>query len=68
MPVAATAEFWEGLKPITTMLWANALPEIDPPDVANADECYFAPFTQAVSSRPLWISPRASFRDLPSGA
>ena len=41
MPVAATAEFWEGLKPITTMLWANALPEIDPPDVANADEVLF---------------------------
>ena len=57
MPEAATTEFWKSLKPITTVFQPNALPEIYTPDVANADERYFVPFTETVSSRPLWISP-----------
>ena len=57
MPEAATTEFWKNLKPITTVFQPNALPEIYAPDVANADERYFVPFTETVSSRPLWISP-----------
>ena len=57
MPEAATTEFWKSLKPITTVFQPNALPEIYTPDIANADERYFVPFTETVSSRPLWISP-----------
>ena len=57
MPEKATSEFWRELKPITTVFQPNALPEIYTAHAATEDERYYVPFTETVSSRPLWISP-----------
>ena len=57
MPEKATNEFWRELKPITTVFQPNALPEIYTAKAATEDERYYVPFTETISSRPLWISP-----------
>jgi len=51
-------EFWRTLKPISKVFKPDAAPETYLPDVADADERYFVPFSETVSSRPLWISPK----------
>jgi 2,4'-dihydroxyacetophenone dioxygenase len=53
----AENEFWRDLKPITKVFKADALPEVFLSDAATEDERYYVPFTDTVSSRPLWISP-----------
>src|SRR3954464_6159748 len=53
----AETEFWRDLKPITKVFKADALPEVFLSDAATEDERYYVPFTDTVSSRPLWISP-----------
>ena len=53
----AQTEFWRDLKPITKVFKADALPEVFLADAATEDERYYVPFTDTVSSRPLWISP-----------
>ena len=50
-------EFWRDLKPIEKVFQPDALPEIYTADAATDDERYYVPFTETVSSRPLWISP-----------
>ena len=50
-------EFWRELKPITNVFKADARPEVYLPDAPTEDERYYVPFTDTVSSRPLWISP-----------
>lgn len=57
MPDLATNEFWKGLKPIAQVFKADALPEAYIAGAATEDERYYVPFTETVSSRPLWISP-----------
>lgn len=50
-------EFWRGIKPIEKVFQPNALPEVYMENVATDDERYYVPFSETVSSRPLWISP-----------
>jgi 2,4'-dihydroxyacetophenone dioxygenase len=49
-------EFWRNLKPIEKVFQSDALPEVYTANAAT-DERYSVPFTDTVSSRPLWISP-----------
>ena len=57
MPDHATTEFWKDLKPITKVFQPDALPEVYLENAPTEDERYYVPFTETVSSRPLWISP-----------
>ena len=57
MVETATTEFWKDLTPIAKVFQPNALPEAYIADAATDDERYYVPFTETVSSRPLWISP-----------
>lgn len=57
MPERATIEFWRDLKPITDVFKPDAKPEACVANAPTDDERYYVPFTDTVSSRPLWISP-----------
>jgi 2,4'-dihydroxyacetophenone dioxygenase len=57
MAEAATTEFWKDIKPISKVFQADALPDVYIGNAATDDERYYVPFTDTVSSRPLWISP-----------
>ncbi|MDA8033257.1 MAG: 2,4'-dihydroxyacetophenone dioxygenase family protein [Actinomycetota bacterium] len=57
MPDAPSGEFWRDLKPITKVFQPDALPEIFTSGIATEDERYYVPFTETVSSRPIFISP-----------
>lgn len=57
MPEIATTEFWKDLAPIANVFKPDARPEVYIPDAATEDERLYVPFTETVSSRPLWISP-----------
>lgn len=50
-------EFWRDIKPIENVFKNEALPEMHLSDAPDADDRYFVPFSETVSSRPLWISP-----------
>jgi 2,4'-dihydroxyacetophenone dioxygenase len=50
-------EFWREIKPITRVFQTDALPEVYTSDAPTEDERFYVPFTDTVSSRPLWISP-----------
>ncbi|KZM51076.1 2,4'-dihydroxyacetophenone dioxygenase family protein [Labrenzia sp. OB1] len=52
-----TKEFWRDIKPIDKVFQPDALPEVYMANAATEDERYYVPFTETVSSRPLWISP-----------
>ena len=60
MDDAPKTEFWRGIKPIEKVFKPNALPEVYVNDAAGGDERYFVPFSDTVSSKPLWISPQAN--------
>lgn len=65
MPEKATTEFWKAIKPIAEVFKPDALPEAYVANAPTADERYYAPFTDTVSSRPLWISPQQNkWRDI----
>ncbi|MBR8334028.1 2,4'-dihydroxyacetophenone dioxygenase family protein [Burkholderia ambifaria] len=53
----AVSEFWQNIAPIANPFKPDALPEAYIPNAATDDERYYVPFTETVSSRPLWISP-----------
>ncbi len=57
MPEAAITEFWKDLKPIQKVFQLDALPEVYSHNAPGGDERLFVPFTETVSSKPLWISP-----------
>jgi 2,4'-dihydroxyacetophenone dioxygenase len=57
MVEAATTEFWKDIKPIVDVFKPDAQPEAYIGSAAIRDNKYFVPFTETVSSRPLWISP-----------
>jgi len=57
MPEAATTEFWRHLAPINPVFKPDALPEAYVQNAPTDDEKLYVPFTDTVSSRPLWISP-----------
>ena len=50
-------EFWRELKPIAQVFRPGALPEAYVSNAPTEDERYYVPFSETVSSRPLWISP-----------
>lgn len=54
--MADEAEFWNNLKPIANASKPDARPEVYLPDAATDDDRYYAPFTETVGSRPLWIN------------
>lgn len=58
MAEEATTEFWADLKPIVNALKPDALPEVFHQFAPVDDERYYAPLSETVFSRPLWISPR----------
>ncbi len=49
-------EFWRNLTPISNSFKTDALPEVYLSQVATDDDRYYAPFTETVGSRPLWIN------------
>ncbi|KQU91757.1 2,4-dihydroxyacetophenone dioxygenase [Variovorax sp. Root318D1] len=53
----AETEFWRGIPPIANVFKPDAKPEVHIPDAATDDLRYYVPFSETVSSRPLWISP-----------
>jgi 2,4'-dihydroxyacetophenone dioxygenase len=57
MPEAAKTEFWKDMKAIEKVFQPDALPEVYISKIASADDRYFVPITDTVSSRPVWISP-----------
>ena len=58
MPETPTTEFWRTLKPIAQVFRPDAMPETYISGAASDDERLYVPFTETVSSRPLWISPQ----------
>src|SRR3954453_12369576 len=50
-------EFWRDLAPIARVFQPDAPPEVYLADAAVDDDRFYVPFTETVSSRPLWISP-----------
>jgi 2,4'-dihydroxyacetophenone dioxygenase len=56
----ASHEFWRDIKPIASPFKPDAKPEVYIPDAASDDPRLYVPFTDTVSSRPLWISPSAN--------
>ncbi|MFD7666643.1 2,4'-dihydroxyacetophenone dioxygenase family protein [Streptomyces sp. NPDC059788] len=56
MPEQAADEFWKHLRPIENSFKPDALPEVHIPGAATDDDRYYAPFTETVGSRPLWIN------------
>lgn len=57
MAEKATTEFWKDIKPIANVFKADAKAETYIANAATEDERYYVPFSETVSSRPLWISP-----------
>jgi 2,4'-dihydroxyacetophenone dioxygenase len=50
-------EFWRDLKPIEQVFRPGSLPEAYIANAPTDDDRYYVPFSDTVSSRPLWISP-----------
>ncbi|HUH88644.1 MAG TPA: 2,4'-dihydroxyacetophenone dioxygenase family protein [Pusillimonas sp.] len=57
MAEKATTEFWRDIKPIANVFKADAKAETYIANAPTDDERYYVPFSETVSSRPLWISP-----------
>lgn len=57
MPELATTEFWKDIPAIANVFKPDAKPEVYIPNAPTEDERLYVPFTETVSSRPLWISP-----------
>lgn len=57
MAEAAKTEFWKDIKAIPNVFRPDALPEVYTHNAPTDDERFYVPFTETVSSRPLWISP-----------
>jgi 2,4'-dihydroxyacetophenone dioxygenase len=54
---ASGGEFWRDLKPIEHAFKPGALPEAYISQAATDDERFYAPLSDTVGTRPLWISP-----------
>ena len=51
-------EFWRDLAPIKQVFRPGSLPEAYVGNAPTDDERFYAPLSETVGSRPLWISPR----------
>jgi 2,4'-dihydroxyacetophenone dioxygenase len=54
---AAKGEFWRNLRPISEVFRPGAVPESYVADAPADDPRYYAPLSETVGTRPLWISP-----------
>ncbi|WP_348765144.1 2,4'-dihydroxyacetophenone dioxygenase family protein [uncultured Salinisphaera sp.] len=54
------AEFWRDIPPIPNSFKPDTLPEVHIANAPTEDERYYVPFSDTVSSRPLWISPSSN--------
>src|SRR3954447_2343856 len=57
MSETTNSEFWRDLKPIEEVFRPGAGADVYIAGAPTEDERYYVPFTETVSSRPLWISP-----------
>jgi 2,4'-dihydroxyacetophenone dioxygenase len=57
MTDTANAEFWRDLKPIENVFREGAGEDVYIENAATEDDRWYVPFSETVSSRPLWISP-----------
>jgi 2,4'-dihydroxyacetophenone dioxygenase len=57
MAELARTEFWKDLKPIDPVFKPDALRDLYVANATQDDDRLYVPFTETVSSRPLWISP-----------
>jgi hypothetical protein len=55
--MAEGAEFWREFKPVAQVFRPGAMPEASVADAATDDDRYYAPLSETVGTRPLWISP-----------
>ena len=60
IPKADLPEQFRHLKPIEKVFKPHSMPDQYLANVADDDEKMYVPFTDTVSSRPLWISPSAN--------
>jgi 2,4'-dihydroxyacetophenone dioxygenase len=60
IPKADLPEQFRHLKPIEKVFKPHSMPDQYLSNVADDDEKMYVPFTETVSSRPLWISPSAN--------
>src|SRR5689334_13359878 len=51
------SEFWRELKPIEQKFRPGALPEAYIANAPTEDDRFYAPLSETVGTRPLWISP-----------
>lgn len=56
MTQTGKTEFWRKLKPIENVFRPGAGADVYIADAPTDDERYYVPFSETVSSRPLWIS------------
>src|SRR6266566_3488810 len=56
-PPGEQSEFWRELKPIEQKFRPVALPEAYIANAPTEDERFYAPLSETVGTRPLWISP-----------
>ena len=56
MAETANSEFWRELKPIEQKFRPGALPEAYIADAPTEDDRFYAPLSETVGTRPLWIS------------
>jgi len=57
MAETPTTEYRRDIKPIKQVFKPDALPDAYIANAATDDERYYAPLSETVGSRPLWISP-----------
>ena len=57
MPEPPSTEFWKTLKPIDRVFQPHAMPDSYVANAPTDDLRYYAPLSETVGSRPLWISP-----------
>jgi 2,4'-dihydroxyacetophenone dioxygenase len=56
-PPGEQSEFWRELKPIEQKFRPGALPEAYIANAPTDDDRFYAPLSETVGTRPLWISP-----------
>lgn len=56
MAEAGGTEFWRDLQPIKQVFRPGAVPEAYVPNIATHDERYYAPLSETVGTRPVFIS------------
>jgi 2,4'-dihydroxyacetophenone dioxygenase len=57
MAEAASGEFWREFKPVAQVFRPGAMPEAYIANAAIDDDRYYAPLSETVGTRPLFISP-----------